>query len=339
LDELKKYLEDFTKEISQAKSLDELNRVKGKYVGRKGLLNRLFQQLAQLSPEERKNTGRKLNQLKQTMESMVKERMQQMQSSRTKIENAVDITLPGKKQWLGSYHPLLIMLDQIIAIFKSLGFRVETGPEIETEHYNFEALNMPEDHPARDEQDSFYLDSGYLLRTHTSPGQIRALQRLTPPFKVIIPGKCYRRDAFDASHSPVFHQVEGLVVADSISMGDLKGTIEVFVRRLFGPERKVRFRPSYFPFTEPSAEVDISCGICGGKGCQSCGYSGWLEIMGSGLVHPNVFRNAGCDPDKLRGFAFGMGVERIALLVFGIPDIRWFFENDIQFLDQFRIFR
>ncbi|HHF09219.1 MAG TPA: phenylalanine--tRNA ligase subunit alpha, partial [Candidatus Atribacteria bacterium] len=200
--------------------------------------------------------------------------------------------------------------------------------------------NIPADHPARDEQDSFYLEgNNFLLRTHTSPAQIRVMQKYQPPLKVIVPGKCFRRDAFDATHSPMFHQVEGLVVAEKISMGDLKGTIEIFTKRLFGKERKVRFRPSYFPFTEPSCEVDISCGMCGGEGCRSCGYSGWLEIMGAGLVHPQVLKNGGYDPECFRGFAFGMGVERIAMLKYGIPDIRWFYTNDIRFLDQFKTFR
>ena len=291
--------------------------------------------MANLTPDEKKSWGQQINQLKKQIEDSLQLKLAGL-SPTSKPGDRIDITLPGKKPWMGSFHPIQLTLHQILAIFQSLGFRVETGPEIENEYYNFEALNFPPDHPARDAQDSFYLGKGYLLRTHTSPAQIRVMQKMQPPLKVVVPGKCFRRDAMDASHSPMFHQIEGLVVADSISMGDLKGTIEIFARRFFGNNRRLRFRPSFFPFTEPSAEVDISCGMCGGKGCRSCGHSGWLEIMGAGLVHPQVFHSVGYDPDRVRGFAFGMGIDRAALLKFGIPDMRWLFENDMAFIEQFK---
>ncbi|WP_438315818.1 phenylalanine--tRNA ligase subunit alpha [Candidatus Caldatribacterium sp. SIUC1] len=335
IEEIEEYLRDFEGELAQVLTRDDLNRVKGKYAGRKSRIPLFLERLKTLPLEERRVVGRRLNEVKVLIEERLREKEAELSRKERKRE-FVDLSLPGRRHPLGAFHPLRLVMDEIVAIFRSLGFRVEEGPEIETELYNFEALNIPADHPARDAQDSFYLGGGFLLRTHTSPVQIRVMKKLTPPFRVIVPGRCYRRDAFDATHSPVFHQVEGLVVAPGISMGDLKGTIEVFARRLFGEKRKVRFRPSYFPFTEPSAEVDISCGICQGAGCRSCGGQGWLEIMGAGLVHPQVFRNVGYDPEKIQGFAFGMGVERIAMLKFGIPDIRWFFENDVAFLSAFK---
>lgn len=337
IEEIEQYFQDFTRELTQVATRDELNRVKGKYAGRKSKFPLFLHRLKNLPLEERRVVGQRLNEVKVRIERLLKEKEAAL--SRETQKEFLDISLPGRREPLGAFHPLRIVIDEIVAIFRSLGFRVEEGPEIETDFFNFEALNIPRDHPARDAQDSFYLEEGILLRTHTSPAQIRVMQKLTPPFRVVVPGKCYRRDAFDATHSPMFHQVEGLVVAPGISMGDLKGTIEVFVRRLFGEGYRVRFRPSYFPFTEPSAEVDISCGICGGTGCRACGEKGWLEIMGAGLVHPQVFRNAGYDPERVQGFAFGMGVERIAMLKFGIPDIRWFFENDVAFLHSFKALR
>ncbi len=335
MNSLDRCLEEFHKDAQRVRTLDELNRLKGRYVGRKGVLNDYLKQMKALSPEKRRETGQKINQLKKIMEEEISQ-LQKVVGQSTKKYGKVDLTLPGNAIPSGSFHPITLILNRIIEIFFSLGFRVEEGPEIETEYYNFEALNFPSEHPARDEQDSFFLPHNYLLRTHTSPVQIRTMEKYPPPLKVVVPGRCYRRDPMDATHSMVFHQVEGLVVAEGISMGHLKGTIELFSRRLFGANRKVRFRPSFFPFTEPSAEVDISCGVCAGEGCRSCGYSGWLEIMGAGLVHPNVFKSAGYNPEAIRGFAFGMGVERIAMLKYGIPDIRLFFENDLYFLSQFR---
>ena len=336
---LEKYFSDFQENLARAETLDALNRIKGQYLGRKSMMGDFLAQLRGLSPEEKRVWGQKLNEIKNRMEEDWKKKYEWLAFAKGKSSSCIDITLPGKRQWVGSFHPVLIVRDQILSIIQSLGFRIESGPEVESDFYNFEALNIPPDHPTRDDQDSFYLSPGWLLRTHTSPGQIRAMKKLIPPFKVVVPGRCYRRDAFDATHSPMFHQIEGLVVAPSVSMGDLKGTVEIFVRRFFGLQRKVRFRPSYFPFTEPSAEVDVSCGVCQGKGCRSCGYSGWLEIMGAGLVHPQVFEKVGYDPERVRGFAFGMGVERITMLKFGITDIRWFLENDVNFLEQFKALR
>ncbi|RME64224.1 MAG: phenylalanine--tRNA ligase subunit alpha, partial [Nitrospirae bacterium] len=250
-----------------------------------------------------------------------------------------DVTVPGVFVPCGKAHPVHQVMDEIIDIFVAMGFEVEEGPEIELDYYNFEALNIPKDHPARDMQDTFYVSSEkstaeVLLRTHTSPVQIRGMMKRTPPFRFIAPGKVYRRDA-DVSHTPMFHQVEGLMVGEDVSFAHLKGVLEFFIKRLFGPDTPVRFRPSYFPFTEPSAEVDIGCIICGGKGCRVCKQTGWLEVLGSGMVHPNVFKAVGYDPDRVRGFAFGLGVERLTMLKFGIDDIRLFFENDIRFLSQF----
>ncbi len=335
---LEGYFSSFKEDLVAVKTIDELNRIKGKYLGRNSLLGELLSKLRELPQEEKKKWGQKMNMLKTEMEDMLKEKYHVLHFEKEK-RKPLDITLPGKKQWTGTFHPVLIVRDQILAIFRSFGFRVESGPEIESDFYNFEALNISSDHPARDDQDSFYLNEKWLLRTHTSPAQIRTMQKLTPPFKAVVPGRCYRRDAFDATHSPMFHQIEGLVVAPGISMGDLKGTIEAFVHRFFGKERRTRFRPSYFPFTEPSAEVDVSCGVCWGEGCRACGHTGWLEIMGAGLVHPQVFLNVGYDPEVVQGFAFGMGIERIAMLKFGVTDIRWFLENDVAFLEQFKTLR
>ncbi|HSV31561.1 MAG TPA: phenylalanine--tRNA ligase subunit alpha [Atribacteraceae bacterium] len=329
-------LDEFQKALREIGTLDDLNRIKGRFIGRKGALNNLLKTLKTLPEEQKRETGRRINKLKEHMEQELT-RVQSMLDARKSRGPAIDLTLPGRSLRSGSLHPILSTMDTILDVFQSLGFRIEEGPEIETDYYNFKALNFPPDHPARDEQDSFFLEKDYLLRTHTSPVQIRTMEKLTPPLKVVVPGRCYRRDAVDATHSLMFHQVEGLVVAPGISMGHLKGTLEVFARRVFGPDRQVRFRPSFFPFTEPSAEVDISCGVCRGNGCRSCGQSGWLEIMGAGLVHPHVFHHVGYDSEKVRGFAFGMGVERITMLKYHIPDMRWFYENDLAFLDQFRI--
>jgi phenylalanyl-tRNA synthetase alpha chain len=248
----------------------------------------------------------------------------------------IDITLPGRRLALGGKHPLTLTLEEIKRIFTNLGFTVAKGPEVETDYYCFEALNLPKDHPARDMQDSFYITEEILLRTHTSPVQVRTMKAANPgePIRIICPGKVYRRD-YDATHSPMFQQVEGLVIDSEITFGDLKGILATFARQMFGEERKVRLRPSFFPFTEPSAEVDISCGICQGKGCRACGNTGWLEILGSGMVHPRVLEMSGFDAEKVSGFAFGMGVERIAMLKYGIDDLRLFFENDVRFLRQF----
>jgi len=247
----------------------------------------------------------------------------------------VDLTLPGRRQWRGGVHVVTQVVDEICDIFKELGFTRVVGPEAETERYNFYALNFPKDHPALDAQDSFYLGGDVLLRTHTSPVQIRTLESYPPPIRIVVPGRCYRRDPFDASHSPVFEQIEGFAVDEGITFVDFKATLAAFARRIFSPTTKVRFRPSYFPFTEPSAEMDVQCQICGGSGCAACKQTGWMEILGSGMVHPAVLENSKVDSEKYTGFAWGMGPERIAMLRYGIPDIRLFFDSDVRFLEQF----
>jgi len=243
--------------------------------------------------------------------------------------------MPGKKQTMGKKHPLSLTLDQVNDIFLSMGFSIEEGPEVEFDHYNFEALNIPKDHPARGEQDTFYINDNIVLRTQTSPIQIRTMENQKPPIKMIAPGKVYRSDAVDATHSPIFYQIEGLVVAENITFGDLKGTLEMFIQKMFGDDMKVKFRPHHFPFTEPSAEMDATCFVCGGKGCKVCKGSGWIEIVGCGMVHPQVLRNCGIDPEKYSGFAFGFGLDRIVMLKYGIEDIRLLYESDMRFLNQF----
>jgi phenylalanyl-tRNA synthetase alpha chain len=294
--------------------------------------------LGSLPAAERPLVGAAANEAKRELEQLVDERLAAAQDAERARERAAarpDLTLPGRRPPLGVVHPLRRVEDEIVDVFAGLGFSVVEGPEIETDYNNFEALNFPADHPARDMQDTFFLPGDRLLRTHTSPVQIRTMKSVPPPVRVIVPGRVYRRDIADASHSPVFHQVEGLAVDRNISMGDLKGTLELFAREMFGARSKIRFRPSFFPFTEPSAEVDVLCFLCGGDGCRVCKQSGWLEILGSGMVHPNVLRNVGYDPEDVTGWAFGMGIERIAMLKYGVDDLRLFFDNDLRFLRQF----
>ncbi len=323
--------------VVAARTAAELEQVRVKYLGRQGALTLLLRTLGTLPAEERPQVGAAANEAKRELEALVEERLAgALETERTQSRAAVrpDLTLPGRRPPLGVVHPLRRVEDEIIEVFAGLGFSVVEGPEIETDYNNFEALNFPQDHPARDMQDTFFVPGDLLLRTHTSPVQIRTMQAQRPPVRVIVPGRVYRRDIADASHSPVFHQVEGLAVDRDISMGDLKGTLELFAREMFGPKSRIRFRPSFFPFTEPSAEVDVLCFLCGGSGCRACG-DGWLEILGSGMVHPNVLRNVGYDPEEVTGWAFGMGIERIAMLKYGVDDLRLFFENDLRFLRQF----
>ncbi|MEO0074868.1 MAG: phenylalanine--tRNA ligase subunit alpha [candidate division WOR-3 bacterium] len=328
---------DALNELKKASTLEELEEVRIKYLGRKGLLTNFLKNLANLPLEERKHAGQIANQIKQDfnahLEKKKSELIQQQELGETKTQ--YDLTLPGRRVWVGNLHPLTKVLNEIVDIFVGMGFEEKLGPEIETEWYNYTALNFPENHPARDQIACFYLSDNLLLRSHTSPVQIRVMEQQKPPIRIIAPGRVFRPDDFDASHSPVFHQVEGLYVDENVSFAELKGTLEVFCQQMFGDEVKVRFTPSYFPFTEPSAEVSISCVICNGKGCQTCKNSGWLEILGSGMVHPAVFENVGIDPEKYTGFAFGLGVERIAMIKYRINDIRLFYENDIRFLKQF----
>ncbi|NPA15604.1 MAG: phenylalanine--tRNA ligase subunit alpha [Deferribacteres bacterium] len=334
---LEKLKKQAVEEIKNVGSLLELRNVKAKFLGKKGELTRILKGLKELPPEERPVLGRLVNEVKVLLERLVEEREKELkeEEKRRKLEaERVDITLPGRIPPLGALHPITQVAREIIDVFKGMGFDVAEGPEIETDYYNFEALNIPKDHPARDMQDTFYISDEMLLRTHTSPVQIRVMERYSPPIRIIAPGKVYRRD-FDVSHTPMFHQIEGLLVGERVTFAELKGTLEEFAKRIFGEGTKVRFRPSYFPFTEPSAEMDIGCVICRGKGCRVCKGTGWLEILGCGMVDPEVFKAVGYDPEKIVGYAFGLGVERITMLKFSIDDIRLFFENDRRFLAQF----
>lgn len=319
--------------------LDELENLRIKYLGKKGKVSKLFNQIGQAPPEQRPKIGKQTNKLQNKVEKLhesKKEELQQLIQQENIKEEEIDVTLPGIKPEMGYSHPLTLILDEVKEVFMGLGFSIKEGPEIETEYNNFEALNIPADHPARDLQDTLYIDDNYLLRTHTSPVQIRTMSKEEPPIRIIAPGRVYRSDELDASHTPVFHQVEGLAIDTDISFSDLKGTIAVFVREIYGEDRKIRFRPSYFPFTEPSAEVDVSCIVCEGEGCSLCSRTGWLEVMGAGMVHPNVLNMSGIDAKKYSGFAFGMGWDRIAMLKYGIDDIRVLFENDQRFLHHFK---
>ena len=327
-------------ELTKVDSLDLLKDLKVKYLGKKGPMTEILRGMGKLAAEERPKIGQIVNDIKTELQKVVEEKAKLLEQKALEYKLAnekVDITLPGRHPHEGHLHPVTLTLREMKKIFMRMGFDVMEGPEIENDYYNFEALNLPQDHPARDMQDTFYITNEFLLRTQTSPIQARTMQSLEPntPIRMIAPGTVYRCD-YDATHSPMFHQVEGLVVDKNISLADLKGTLELFLKEIFGSSVKVRLRPSYFPFTEPSVEVDISCVICGGKGCRVCKNSGWLEILGSGMVHPNVLRMSGYDPNKMTGFAFGMGVERIAMLKYGIDDLRLFFENDLRFVRQFR---
>ncbi|KKM10211.1 phenylalanine--tRNA ligase [Clostridiales bacterium PH28_bin88] len=338
-DVLEQIRERATEEIKKAGGMEELNQVRVKFLGKKGDLTQVLRGMGQLSPEERPVVGQLANRVRDHIESRLDLRREELcraeRNARLAAE-VLDVTLPGKPVIMGRNHPLTQVVNQIKEIFTGMGYTIAEGPEIELDYYNFEALNLPKDHPARDMQDSFYITDEMLLRTHTSPVQVRTMEKMVPelPIRIICPGKVYRRDD-DATHSPMFHQVEGLLVDERVTLADLKGTLLAFARQMFGEDRQIRLRPSYFPFTEPSAEVDISCIMCGGTGCRVCGGSGWLEILGCGMVHPRVLENVGYDPQKVSGFAFGMGVERITMLKYGIDDLRLLFENDVRFLSQF----
>ena len=323
--------------IQNAKNLEELETVRIKYLGRKGVLTDFLKQIGVLPEEKRRTEGKLANLAKQQFTELFENKKIQLNKQKELLDTSAqfDITLPGRKLWLGHKHPITQVTEEIVNIFVGMGFQEKLGPEIETEWYTYTALNFPEDHPARDQIACFYLNDKTLLRSHTSPVQIRVMERQKPPLRIIAPGRVYRPDAFDASHSPVFHQVEGLYVDENVSLAELKGTLEVFCQKMFGQDVKVRFTPTYFPFTEPSAEVAISCVICDGAGCKTCKNTGWLEILGSGMVHPAVFENVGYDTEKYSGFAFGMGVERVAMIKYRIDDIRLFYENDIRFITQF----
>jgi phenylalanyl-tRNA synthetase alpha chain len=334
LDELRERL----KEIPQA---DErrLQELKNELLGRRaGALTEILKTLPTLDPDTRKQLGAAANALKRELERAIEERERALSRGKADLAaqgGGIDLTMPGRPAWRGGLHIVTQVVDEICGIFAELGFTRAVGPEAETERNNFYALNFPKDHPALDAQDSFYLGGDVVMRTHTSPVQIRTLESYQPPIRIVTPGRCYRRDPFDASHSPVFEQIEGFAVDEGITFVDLKATLAHFARRIFSPDTKVRFRPSYFPFTEPSAEMDVQCQICGGGGCAACKQTGWMEILGSGMVHPAVLDNCNVDSEKYTGFAWGMGPERIAMLRHGIPDIRLFFDSDVRFLEQF----
>ncbi len=334
LEEIKLRAEEDLKAVSADVSLQTL---KSKYLGRSGIITELLKGLRDVPPADRPHMGKLLNEVKLYLEDLFERKLKSIKEDRWSealLKERLDVTLPGRGISIGAKHPVTQVMEEIIGIFERMGFQVEEGPEVELDYYNFEALNIPRDHPARDMQDTFYISEGIVLRTHTSPVQIRVMERQKPPVKIIAPGKVYRCDS-DISHTPMFHQVEGLLVDEKVTFGDLKGVLTEFARLMFSEDLGVRFRPSFFPFTEPSAELDIECVICGGKGCRVCKDTGWLEILGCGMVDPEVFKSVNYDPNRYTGFAFGLGVERIAMLKFGINDIRLFFENDIRFLRQF----
>jgi phenylalanyl-tRNA synthetase alpha chain len=329
---------DFEEQINKIKNLDELRQIEIFFLGKKGKIQELFKQIKSVPENERKEFGEKVNNLKEYIENLITEKEKELSNilREEKLRSeAVDVTAPGLILEKGTEHILNKVIEEVKSIFISMGFDVFSGPDIESDYYNFEALNIPEHHPARDMQDTFYLAEKMLLRTQTSPMQIRTMEKQKPPIRMIAIGRCYRRDALDSSHSPQFHQIEGLVVDKGISFANLKVTLSEFSKKMFGENTKVRFTPSYFPFVEPGAETSITCVICGGKGCPVCKYTGYLEMGGSGMVHPNVLKNVGIDPEEYQGFAFGWGIERIAMVKYGIPDIRYFLQNDMRFLKQF----
>ena len=324
-------------EISNSNDLRSLDDVRVSFLGKKGELTSLLKSLGQMDPTERPKAGEAINQAKSAIQDAIDHRKASLANSQLEEELAsgsVDITLPGRRSFLGGLHPVTQVLNRIEELFIGSGYEVVTGPEVEDEYHNFEALNIPEHHPARAMHDTFYFGDGGLLRTHTSPSQVRTMEKQDPPIRVICPGRVYRRDS-DLTHSPMFHQVEGLVVDEGISFADLKGTLTEFLMKFFEKELTVRFRPSYFPFTEPSAEVDVQCVNCNGKGCRVCSNTGWLEVLGSGMVHPNVLKMSGIDTEKYSGFAFGFGADRLAMLLYEVNDLRLFFESDLRFLRQF----
>ncbi|MGE4291657.1 MAG: phenylalanine--tRNA ligase subunit alpha [Desulfovibrio sp.] len=332
---------DCEPKAGQARSLKELEELKIEFLGRKGRLAAIMADLRELSDEDKPAAGKKANEVKTALTEQLESRQKRLERAETDEGlSRFDPTLPGRKPWGGSLHPVTLVMDEICDVFSGLGFEIVSGPEVENDWYNFEALNMPPDHPARDMQDTLYISENILLRTHTSSLESRTMTTRKPPVAIVAPGRVYRRDS-DLTHTPMFHQIEGLLADKNVSMADLRGTLASFVRQLFGPDVRVRFRPSFFPFTEPSAEMDISCSRCGGKGekdgatCRVCKGTGWVEILGCGMTDPNVFRAVGYDPEEIQGFAFGLGVERVAMLKYGIGDLRMLFENDVRFLEQF----
>ena len=337
-EKLQKIREDAIRQIEASGDLSKLNDVRVAVLGKKGELTAVLKSMKDVSPEERPLVGQLVNETRESIEKILDETKKKLEAAELDAKlrrEVIDVTLPAKKNNVGHRHPNTIALEEVERIFTGMGYEVVEGPEVEYDYYNFEALNIPANHPAKDEQDTFYINDKIVLRTQTSPVQVREMEKGKLPIRMIAPGRVFRSDEVDATHSPSFHQIEGLVIDKDISFADLKGTLEVFAKELFGPDTKTKFRPHHFPFTEPSAEVDVSCFKCGGKGCRFCKGSGWIEILGCGMVHPHVLEMCGIDPEEYNGFAFGVGLERIALLKYEIDDMRLLYENDIRFLKQF----
>lgn len=337
--QLNKILEQAREQLVKAETMAQTDEIRVKLLGKKGQLTEILRGMGKLSPEERKTTGQMANKVRAEIETLLEKKFSEVKAAakeaRFRLEK-IDVTEPGREVNVGVKHPLTITMDEISKVFMNMGFSIVEGPEVETVFNNFDALNAGPNHPARDMTDTFYISEDVLLRTQTSPVQVRTLMKQKPPIKVISPGRCFRCDTPDATHSPMFHQIEGLVVDEGITMADLKGTLDSFAKQLFGTATKTKFRPHHFPFTEPSAEMDVSCFKCGGKGCRVCKGSGWIEILGCGMVHPHVLKVGNIDTEKFTGFAFGMGVERVAMLKYGVDDIRLFYENDMRFINQFK---
>ncbi len=337
-DDLNRIRAEATAQLAGASGKKELEELRVRYLGKKGEVTAILKQMGKLSPEERPVVGKLANEVRAAIEEALEARTSALSAAafeeKLKSEK-LDVTLPGRRPVLGHKHPLSLALDELKEIFLGMGFSIAEGPEVEYDYYNFEALNIPKGHPARDEQDTFYVNDKVLLRTQTSPMQVRTMEQQRPPIRVIAPGRCYRSDALDATHSPLFHQIEGLVVDKGITFAHLKGTLETFIKQLYGEDSVIRFRPHHFPFTEPSAEVDVQCFHCHGEGCRLCKGEGWIEILGGGMVHPKVLQNCNIDPEVYSGFAFGIGLERITMRKYNIDDIRLFYENDVRFLGQF----
>ena len=328
----------FTAKIAEAATPVAVDALRVEYLGKKGAITAVLRGMGALSNEERPVIGQMANEVRAYIEGMISEKLAELKEKELEeslIRDTVDVTMPGKKPSSGSFHPLNKVAEEMKELFIGMGYEIAEGPEVEYDYYNFEALNLPEGHPARDTQDTFYITEQILLRTQTSSVQIHVMENKKPPIRIISPGKVYRADNLDATHSPIFHQLEGLVVDKGVTMGDLKGTLEVYAKKMFGENTKIRLRPHHFPFTEPSAEVDVSCWGCGGSGCRICKGEGWIEVLGCGMVHPDVLRRCNIDPDEYSGFAFGIGIERTAMARYGVSDLRQFFENDVRFLEQF----
>lgn len=337
-EQLEALRQEALEQLQAINSPKELEDFRVRYLGKKGSVTGLLRGMGALPAEERPQMGQMVNRLRQEIEEAISVKSEKLQASLQQAQleaETIDVTMPGDKTATGGLHPLNVVLEDIIDIFQSMGFDVVDGPEVESDYYNFQALNVPEDHPARDMQDTFYITDNLLLRTQTSAAQARTMEERKPPIRIICPGRVYRADEVDATHSPVFHQIEGLVVDKGITMCDLKGVLEQFAQEIYGPDTKVRFRPSFFPFTEPSVEVDVTCSECGGKGCRVCKGAGWIEILGAGMVHPRVLKMGGIDPEEYTGFAFGIGLDRLTTTRYKISDIRLLFENDQRFLEQF----